>query len=455
MLFRRAAPVAAVAEPVSSLTIDLPRLLTALATLTARDGHIDLDGLPPELANALRSADAALAALDTHSLRQTVDYSMQASEAMAATARITGEIRDTDAKAQTIAAAVEELTASIDQIAATAKGVAASMDAANTAMTTGAEATQEAATASRNIGQSFNRMTGAAEELAAAAHQIATFVATVEALAQQTNLLALNATIEAARAGEMGRGFAVVASEVKTLSGQTRKATDDIRTRIEKLENHVREVMQSVAEVRGYVERSSEQADAASGQIEQVRNIVAQNAGEMGEIAGMLTQQSQAVAEIAGGVHAIAKHTREAADHVNQVIAAVGSCEKTINEQFAYLERRNIPHYVLHRAKSDHLLWKKRLSEMLVGLNSLKAAELADHHHCRLGKWYDAADARLREHPAFGALLAPHEAVHRCGRAAAECHARGDLAGAFAALEEMEKASKAVVQCLDRLLQAP
>lgn len=118
------------------------------------------------------------------------------------------------------------------------------------------------------------------------------------------------------------------------------------------------------------------------------------------------------------------------------------------------LPRHSIARYVLHRAKSDHLLWKKKLSEMLVGLNTLKSTELADHHQCRLGKWYDAVTNRaLSEKPAFGALLAPHESVHRCGRAAADCHARGDRAGALAALAEMERASEAVLGGLDQLLR--
>jgi len=247
----------------------------------------------------------------------------------------------------------------------------------------------------------------------------------------------------------------VVASEVKALSGQTQKATDDIRGRIERLERHVREVMESVAEVRQYVDRSVQQSDAASGQIVEVRRIVTENAGHMGEIAGLLRQQSQAVDEISTGVHAIAERAKLSTQYANGVIAAVAASEKLINEEFGELDRRNIPNYVLYRAKSDHLLWKKRLSEMLVGLNTLKASELADHHQCRLGKWYDSVtEESLRDNPSFRKLQEPHEAVHCHGRKAADCHARGDLAGAAAELIEMENASKGVLRGLDELLDS-
>ena len=87
--------------------------------------------------------------------------------------------------------------------------------------------------------------------LAEAAQNIGVVVGLIQNIAGQTNLLALNATIEAARAGDAGRGFAVVASEVKSLAAQTTRATEEIRSQIEGVQNgaaHGRNVRMSAAQ---------------------------------------------------------------------------------------------------------------------------------------------------------------------------------------------------------------
>ncbi|MDQ2080924.1 methyl-accepting chemotaxis protein [Xanthobacteraceae bacterium Astr-EGSB] len=433
--------------------VDIAAVIAVLRDLAS--GRMpDVSGLPQALTDAIQNAHGACHRRDCEDLARTVAFSIQASTAMAAVARITGEVRETDTRAGAMATAVEELTASISQISAAADQAAAAMATASSQAQEGARATAESVAASRVVGEAFATMTRATQELASATAQISSFAGTIEGLAKQTNLLALNATIEAARAGEAGKGFAVVATEVKGLSSQTQKATDDIKSRISRLETFVRELSDNVGLVSDRLQESAAHADEASRFIHEVDSSIGPNTERMSSIAQVLQQQAHAVEDISRSVQAVAKHANASSELANGAITAVGQSEALIGEQFARLDGRPIPDYVLHRAKSDHALWKKRLSELLVGLKTIAAGELTDHGQCGLGKWYaNIKDPVITTHPAFRRLAAPHEAVHRHGRKAAELIAAGDRANAAVAVAEMDKASDEVLRLLDELIR--
>ena len=71
----------------------------------------------------------------------------------------------------------------------------------------------------------------------------------------------LDATIEAARAGEAGRGFSVIASEVKSLAGQTARATEEIAGQIEAIQSAAADAAQAIEQVNGII---SEMSDIAA-----------------------------------------------------------------------------------------------------------------------------------------------------------------------------------------------
>ena len=216
-----------------------------------------------------RISDQMLAA--SRQLSSAADVAARTTEsAGAASADASGNVRD-------IASAADELAASVGEID---RQVAQSNAIATKAVT---EAEWTNATV---------------KELNEAAGRIGDVVKLITDIAEQTNLLALNATIEAARAGEAGRGFAVVANEVKALSGQTAKATEDIRAQIAGMQQAT---MRSI-EAIGAIERT----------IRQIGNI-------SGAIAAAVTEQGAATQEIARGVEIAAKRTSETADEVVRV----------------------------------------------------------------------------------------------------------------------------------------
>ena len=148
-------------------------------------------------------------------------------------------------------------------------------------------------------------------ELSAAGDRIGDVVKLITSIAEQTNLLALNATIEAARAGDAGRGFAVVAQEVKTLAGQTAKATDEISSHIVNMQRATGESVDAIKAIGLTIERISEITGAISSAVE---------------------HQGEATQNIAHGVEAAAGGTVDVAENIERVAQGASETETTSSQ---------------------------------------------------------------------------------------------------------------------------
>ena len=141
-----------------------------------------------------------------------------------------------------------------------------------------------------------------------------------------------------------------------------------------------------------------------------------------------------------------------AREYCEAAVEAVSGAETAVQAQFQDLAKQEIPDAVLYLAKSDHMLWKKRLAQMLVGKTGLTESEVTDHHSCRLGKWYyGPGSAAYHDQPAFQGLENPHMRVHAAAREIVRLFNGGDRGAALVQYRALEQASKEVVGGLTQL----
>jgi len=123
---------------------------------------------------------------------------------------------------------VEEIAEEVDHISHSSESMLSATESAT-------KMTQQGAVSIHNVLSQMNAIHTSTEETSALirslderSKQITDIVSLITAISEQTNLLALNAAIEAARAGEHGRGFAVVAEEVRKLAEESRKSAEQV-----------------------------------------------------------------------------------------------------------------------------------------------------------------------------------------------------------------------------------
>ena len=187
---------------------------------------------------------------------------------------------ETSTNVETVSAAVEQLSASSQEIG---NQVVRSSEIAKAAV--------------EQVGMGQSKI----DSLSEAAVTIGEVVQLINDVAEQTNLLALNATIEAARAGDAGKGFAVVANEVKTLSGQTAKAIEQISAQIQQIQSATNEAVHAFEKVSHTI-----------SEMDEITSVVASTAQE----------QSLATAEIAQNVDQALIGTQQVSENITEVSSA-------------------------------------------------------------------------------------------------------------------------------------
>ena len=207
-----------------------------------------------------------------------------------------------------VASASEETSSNVHSVAAATEELVASIGEISRQVQVALEVSQDAV---GEASRSSEIMSGLSED----AKTIGSVIELIEGIAGQTNLLALNATIEAARAGEDGKGFAVVASEVKNLASQTSRATEDISSQVNSIQETTQEAVTAIEKIMAIIGSVGEIATSISTAVEQqssVTNEISSNMQAAAEGVELITANMQSISSATGEIDAATSNVRKA-----------------------------------------------------------------------------------------------------------------------------------------------
>ena len=194
-----------------------------------------------------------------------------------------------------VSAGTEEASSNVQLVATAATELSASIHEIAGQVTETSSMAQSASERAQSTNEEIQGLNDAAL-------RIGEVIGLINDIAGQTNLLALNATIEAARAGDAGKGFAVVASEVKNLANQTARATEDISTQINGIQQATRSAVDAIDEIVRMITDISERASAVAAAVEQQTVATSEISQNVEQAAAATSEISAAMQGVSGAV---------------------------------------------------------------------------------------------------------------------------------------------------------
>jgi len=221
----------------------------------------------------------------------------------------------TASESQTVADTAAEASSNVDSVAAANEELSNSIGEVARQASNALEVAQSAVDSARRTDSAF-------QDLSEKADAIGEVINLIRDIAEQTNLLALNATIEAARAGEAGKGFAVVANEVKSLAGQTAKATDQISEQVGGVQTSANTAVEAIREIDGYIDKVNEAITTIAQSVEEHRSATEE-----------IGRNMESAASGTGKVTEVVAGTKDAAAQTDQAARDVVSAIDTLTQQ--------------------------------------------------------------------------------------------------------------------------
>lgn len=290
------------------------------------------------------------------------------------------------------------------------------------------------------------------EQLVKRVNNVTRLADTIKAFAEQTNLLALSASIEAARAGDAGQGFSIVATDVRRLSDDIKQSISIITTDIQQLLKITLTIRTLTTNLSADLHKGVRNTVHIFGTLRQLNESFHRQGERLNEIVKSTKSQSAAANTITDSNQNVTKNMEFSQTIVHETGLAIYQLSKMIDHFRTNTIAKNaiISHEdIIELAITDHLLWRWRIYNLMLGFEKMTVDEVESPKQSRLGEWYYGKGQSLLGHnPSFIELEQPFIYIHELAKKAVQAFHDGEEAQAERYLEDITMNSQIVIEKL-------
>lgn len=215
-----------------------------------------------------------------------------------------------------------------------------------------------------------------------------------------------------------------VATAAEEMSATINEITATIATAVEEQSTATREIAENIGQ--------------ASQGIQEVNTNVAQRSEVVGSISQAIAGVNMSADEMATSssqVYISAHDLQKLGIRLSQIVGRFKTGEAKFD---------------IGATKGAHLQWRSKREGLLRGRQALTPEEVADHHQCAFGKWYDGPDARERKgSDAFETVGQHHEKVYAYARRIVDLYHQDEKQKALALINDFEQSRENLFEALD------
>jgi methyl-accepting chemotaxis protein len=335
--------------------------INQMVRVAARIADGDLTVEPPssdlgemgQLATTFRQMTGSLSSLVRRVQSMSLSLTTGTEQVMMTHRHHTAHSDEQAAAVVSSSSAVEELASSSAHISDTAQQVVAAASQTQSNALQGVQTMDQTAQRLQYIAAGNQEAVTKVRSLGNLAREIGVVMDLIEDIAAQTRMIAFNASIEASAAGAVGRRFAVVAGEVRRLASDVAQSTEEIRTKVERIQTTTNELIIASERECKEIETGQALGVTMTGLLSQIHASAQHTTQAAQQISFGTRQQRSATEHLLLDLQSLAADARAVAAGSQQTITVMEDLVTLAQDMNLAVERFKLPEVARDHAGTE------------------------------------------------------------------------------------------------------